>query len=72
MLLINIPIKTQEVEKAVDGLNLEGIEFKVCKVEGFKIWVEVENNEDEIGYHLLKGFVKDLVGGAIFHNVEIR
>lgn len=72
MYLINIPIKTKEVVEAVDGLELNGFSFKVESVSGFKVTVSELNNNYEESYRSLKDYIKDLVGGGVFFNVEKR
>ncbi len=67
-----MPINTKGIAEQLDNLTSDGITFHISEIKGIKIFVEVDTEDLETAKSVLKTFLKDLVGGGVFFNVEVK
>ncbi|MDR1794069.1 MAG: hypothetical protein LBR25_01550 [Erysipelotrichaceae bacterium] len=71
MILLNMPLKRNEVKAFIETLDLEGHRYTLKKEEGMRFYYEDNQEDEESGAKLLKKAIKGLLGPAYYFAVEV-
>ncbi len=71
MLVVNMPVNTQEVANSLDNLTIDGITFQVIEVSGIKIKLTASCSDLNIAKDSLKAYLKSNISAGLFFNVVI-